>query len=60
MFMGTKAAAEKWGCTQAAIAKWCRENKIAEIEHDKPGSPWRIPEDAECPRKFKKKDGGKQ
>lgn len=27
--MGTKEAAEKWGVTQATVAKWCREGKIS-------------------------------
>lgn len=49
VFMGTKEAAEKWGCTQATVAKWCRENKIKGAEQDAKGSPWRIPADTEKP-----------
>ena len=41
--MGTKEAAEKWGVTQATVAKWCREGKIMPSPtQDKPGSPWHI------------------
>lgn len=47
--MGTKEASEKWGLSQAYIAKLCRENKIADAEQDAPRSPWRIPKDAKCP-----------
>ena len=53
--IGTKEAAEKWGYKQATITKWCRENKIPGAEQDEKGSPWRIPKDAECPRKMKSK-----
>lgn len=45
-FMGTRAASEKWGYTQATISKWCRE-RVIYAEHDKPGSPWRIPIDTD-------------
>ncbi len=46
-FMGTKAASEKWGYSQATISKWCREKKIDGAEQDKPGTPWRIPIDTD-------------
>ena len=52
--MGTKEAAEKWGCTQATVSKWCREGKIPNANQDSPGSPWHIPKDAECPKAIKK------
>ena len=52
--MGTKEAAEKWGYSQAAISKWCREGKIKGAAQDAKGSPWHIPKEAECPRKNKK------
>lgn len=42
-YMGTKAAAEKWGYTPATISKWCRNNLIKNAEHDGEGRPWRIP-----------------
>lgn len=53
--MGTKAASEKWGYTQATISKWCREGKIKGATQDKHGSAWHIPVDAECPRKIKRR-----
>ncbi len=53
-FMGTKQAAEKWGYSQSIISNWCRNGKIKNAEQDKKGSPWRIPINAECPRKIKK------
>lgn len=52
--MGTRAAAEKWGYSQAIIQKWCREGRIKDAEQDKKSRPWRIPINAECPRKPKK------
>ncbi len=53
MEMGTKEAAEKWGVTQATVAKWCREGRIAGVTHDAPGSPWHIPKNAIKPEKKK-------
>lgn len=53
--MGTKEASEKWGYSQATIRKWCCSDKIDGATQDKPGSPWHIPKDAECPKKIKKK-----
>ncbi len=53
-YMGTKEAAEKWGYTQAAISKWCREGKISlVIKPEKKGGRWQIPVNAECPNKEK-------
>ncbi|MDE7120661.1 MAG: helix-turn-helix domain-containing protein [Oscillospiraceae bacterium] len=46
-YMGTYRASQKWGCSQATIRKWCNEGKIPGADHDKKGSPWRIPEDTE-------------
>lgn len=51
VYMGTAEAAEKWMCSQATVAKWCREGKIPKAEQDKKGSPWRIPTDAEKPER---------
>jgi len=51
IYMGTKEAAEKWGCKPATVAKWCRENKIQGAEQDAKGSPWRIPAEAQKPSK---------
>ena len=48
--MGTKKASELWGYTQQTICKWCAEGKIPGVTHDKKGSPWHIPIDAECPK----------
>jgi len=50
-YMGTAAAAEKWSCKQSDVSKWCREELIDGAEHDSTGRPWRIPINAECPRK---------
>ncbi len=52
--IGTKEAAEKWGYTQATIAKWCRDGLIPNASQDAKNSPWHIPKDAECPKKIKK------
>ena len=52
-FMGTKAA-ERWDVSQATVSKWCRGGKIQDAEQDAPGSPWRIPIDAEKPQGSKK------
>lgn len=53
--MGTKQAAEKWGYSEDTIRKWCRTKVIPNATQDKPGSPWHIPKDTECPKKIKKK-----
>ena len=55
--IGTKEASERWGYPMATISKWCREGKIEGAEQDKKGSPWRIPEDAICPKTVKSKEG---
>ncbi len=49
MDMGTKEAAEKWGVSQATVAKWCREGLIPTATHDGDGSPWHIPKDEKKP-----------
>jgi len=54
--MGTREAAEKWGCSPATVAKWCREKKIPNANQDKTGCPWHIPKDAEPPVGFKKRN----
>lgn len=55
-YMGTKEAAEKWGYTQATIAKWCREGKIClVVKPEKKGGQWRIPVNAECPENNRKR-----
>ena len=54
--MGTKEAAEKWGCKPSTVAKWCREDKIPGANQDGKGSPWHIPKDAEPPAGFKKRN----
>lgn len=53
--MGTKEAAEKWGCTAATVSRWCREGKIPNANQDAPGSPWHIPKDAVAPESFKRR-----
>lgn len=53
--MGTKGFAEKFGCSQETVAKWCREKKIDGATQDKKGSPWHIPEDAVPPERYLKK-----
>lgn len=52
--MGTKQAAEKWGVTQATVAKWCRKKMIEGATQDKKGSTWHIPKNAIPPLKNKK------
>lgn len=42
-YMGTKKAAELWGCTPATVSGLCREGKIKGAEQDGKGKPWRIP-----------------
>ena len=54
-YMGTKQASEKWGYSQGTISDWCRKGIITDAEQDKVGSPWRIPINAECPKKMKNK-----
>ena len=51
--MGTPVAAEKWGYNKSAVSKWCREGLIEGAEQDSTGRPWRIPINAECPKKTK-------
>lgn len=48
-YMGTSDASEKWGHSQAAISKLCREGKIKGAEQDGKGKPWRIPVDTPNP-----------
>ncbi len=45
-FVGTKEASEILNCSQATISKHCREGIIQGAEHDRKGSPWRIPRKA--------------
>lgn len=53
-YMGTKEAAEKWGCSQRKVAEWCRKGKICLVaEPVKRGGRWQIPVDAECPVELK-------
>ena len=42
-FVGTREAAEMLNCSQATISRHCREDIIEGAEHDRKGSPWRIP-----------------
>ena len=49
--MGTKEAAELWGCSQNTIQRWCREGLIPGADQDGKGSPWHIPKDAVCPKR---------
>lgn len=55
--IGTKAFAEKWGCSQATVAKWCRGRDIDGVDQDGKGSPWRIPIDAKPPESYLKRKG---
>ena len=52
--MGTKEAAARWGCSQTEVWELCRSGLIEGAVHMGPGRPWRIPEDAACPRPCKK------
>ena len=51
--MRTKRASQEWGYTQKTVEGWCRAGLIPGATQDKPGSPWRIPIDAKCPRPVK-------
>lgn len=54
-YMGTKEAAEKWGYSESTIRKWCKEEKIQLlVKPEKVSGRWRIPVNAECPKKIKK------
>lgn len=53
---GTLYFSKKWGYTQATIQKWCRDGLIKNATHDKPGSPWHIPKETQCPKKIKVKE----
>lgn len=55
MDIGTRESAEKWGYTPDTIRKWCALGLIKGVTHDKKGSPWHIPKDAECPKPIKEK-----
>lgn len=51
-YMDTRKAAEKWGVPVEKVRRWCNDPKIGKqirAEHDRKGSPWRIPVDAEKP-----------
>ncbi len=52
--IGTKQAAEKWGCDQMAVWEMCRSGLVKGAVHEGPGQPWRIPEGAACPHACKK------
>ena len=52
--IGTKQAAEKWGCDQTAVWEMCRSGLVKGAVHEGPGQPWRIPEGAACPHACKK------
>lgn len=54
--MGTKKASEKWGYSQETIRKWCANGLIPNATQDKKGAPWHIPQNAQCPKKIKKKN----
>ena len=53
--IGTKAFAEKFGCKQRTVERWCRDGKIDGADHDGKGSPWHIPKDALPPESYLKK-----
>ena len=48
-YIGTREASEKWGVPASLIAQWCKKGLIKGAEQDAPGSPWRIPVDADYP-----------
>ena len=56
MYMDTKEAAQKWGYSEDAIRRWCREGKIyLEAVAIKKNGRWQIPKDAECPKPIRAK-----
>mgnify|MGYP004527451405 CR=1 len=54
-FQTVKEAAERWGYSESTICRWCRKGIVqADDSAEKWHGQWRIPEDAECPKKAKK------
>ena len=51
--LSTRQAAAMWGYDQLTVWEWCRSGLIEGAVHGKPGSSWRIPTDAKCPRPVK-------
>ena len=47
--------AKKWGVSENTLRRWLREGLIPGAEQDGKGRPWRIPEDAECPVRIKRR-----
>lgn len=51
--IGTDEASKRWGYSQETVRKWCAIGLIKGAMQDKKGSPWHIPQNAECPKKIK-------
>ena len=51
--IGTKQAAEKWGCDQSLVWELCRSGLVEGAVHGGPGQPWRIPKEAKRPAQAK-------
>lgn len=50
-YMDTREASERWGLSVSYISYLCRNGGIKGAEQDAKGRPWRIPVDAENPKK---------
>lgn len=57
--MGTLEASQRWERSQGTISKWCREGRIPGATQDRPGSPWHIPNGAQCPEPRTNKEENK-
>ena len=51
-YITTKEAAERWGCSESTVRKWCQNGLLFSIRKaEKVSGRWRIPVDAKCPKK---------
>lgn len=53
--IGVPMLAKKWGVSENTLRRWLHEGLIPGAEQDGKGRPWRIPEDAECPVRIKRR-----
>ncbi len=52
--MNTKEFADKWGCSQATVRRWCKEKKINAYQYA-PYSPYEIKKDEIPPMSYLKR-----
>lgn len=56
-YMTTREAAELWGYSESTIREWCKAGLIYEVQKaEKKSGRWRIPANAKCPRKQKRRE----